>query len=1112
MTQGIDPLKKLNQETPIQRMMKNAGGNITSSAYAMANHPLVGAAGAVTGLGKGVTDIPMMLGAGAESLYHTVKGDTNYKSVANIEGYDKSWRDNTIKAVNTLTGKDQNTNLDNAEVQKAVASGQAITSMIGPGHIPGLSFLKGGATGIAAEAGLKAADRVDRGINAVGKVASPVLDPLLKGIAQSTPGLKATESGFNASSVVSNEFKLTKDIKIDAPFRETLANTLNPKSVTNSIKASNPGALPALSEKYNFPISNVDDLGQVLYPKFQQFKEAEKNPWGKITKEVDKSKTDKYIDDIINPKKDYITNIHDPANLQKSAAELERISSSTKFKAPTKSTLDTFIDKELSDIDLSPKARALLKDRMTTSILEQKRFHDLDSSKQLYDSHINQALESRKIAGRLEELSSKPNLSPKELEEKNILLDNSPTDADYDKVLDSARTLRTNFDNHYKDALFSGDEAAIKKANDLRMEHDLKVQDQLNSIKKGLGDSYNESATDSMIGNIGKYSNVFKIEPVIGDLTQVSEAFPSAARNNADLLGVDYEHAIAQQKGYSNWQKSNQELVKSTLIDKYKNSIQALKDEEEIAQASKAGSIGKKLSNMFDNIGYSFQNQNKERIIENVILPKAYGQIKAWGKFEEGTKEFNRAVINHATKFIQDVGMAPPKVSYVTKTGESTYQVNKHYDEAIKEMADSSQLPPFLKKEIKAGSLMMSTWVKGAAQAKLQAYNGIVESFREIASTGKVTDAQRARILSGVSSIAYSTALFGVRGVRVPGLFQEDPLSAASNPQAVPETLGTHLVDVVQKLVGGMTNKERELLREGAWGHFTGLSGARTESVPFIGAGTGNSITASLIQTKFKNLTDGISRAMANWSNGKLGAEDLIRDGLQIILPNDIDVISDAQLYGGRLDSKGNMIAPDPSKHPLNQTSLGQQLGAISKNLDIESTSDNPNFLGTEITTADNKIAQKYDRYNIKQFLKDGHIKEAFKEYEVVYQDNPELALEKITKLVDDKLAPERSKLFKEIKSNSKDLLAIDKNTLIKEYPKLSRLGRDQALDLAAESIAMDKNLETLTLIKKVGRLKRLTDDEIKYIVAKAQEIENQKVAIFGEEEEEDNTPQIEEE
>lgn len=1107
MTQGNDPLQRLHREDPTKQLLGAVGKETLTSAGAMGSHFGMGLAGLATGLVKGAVDIPMMLAAGGESTYHALKGDKNYKPTVDMEAYDRSWRDNTIKAVNTLTGKEANTGLNDESIKKSVASGQVLTSMLGPGHIPGFKFLKGGAAGITAEAGLKSADMVDRGINVAAKVASPIIDPLLKG-ASNLPGIKATKSGFNASSVVSDEIRLNDKIKVAAPYREIMANTLNPKSVTNSIKASNPGALPALSEKYNFPISNVDDLGQVLYPKFQQFKEAEKNPWNKIAREIDKANQTKYVDDIIKPK-EYYTSI----DIDKSARDLEQSLGSGKIKSGSKSAEELFIEKELSDVDLSPKARALLKDRMITSLLEQKEFHDLDSAGRLYSSKIKQAREGKLAEKELQALEQKPNLTPEEVLKKNSLLDSKASEVDYDSILDSARKLRTNFDNHYKNALFSANEEHIVKANDLRIQSDLRIMKDLEEIDPKLVVQYDKASTDSMIGSLGALSNMFKMEPTIGDLTQVAEAFPSSARNNAELLGVDYEHAISQQKGFHEWSKSNKDLVKTTLMDKYKNSIQALKEQENLDKPLSRNSFFNHMSNEFTRAGFAFQNQNKERIIESIILPKAYGQIKAWGKYEEGTKEFNRAVINHATKFIEDVGMSPPKSSYVHRSGTGKYEVHKNIDEAFKESVGRADTPAWVKKELKSGALMMSTWVKGATQAKLQAYNGVVESLREIAVTGKVTDAQRSRIVSGLTSIAFSTALFGARGMRVPALFQELPSSGNNTNQSIPETLGTHLVDIVQKLVGGMTNEQRELLREGAWGHFSGLSGARTETTPIMGMGLGNSISTSLLTSKLNTITDGFTKVMQQVSHGNYseGIQEALTDAIHLALPTDIDAITDAQLRGGRLDSNGNLVAPDPDKYVLNNSSLGRQLGAVSKNMSLDSTPDNGLYLGGELTSADTLIAKKYNSYNIKEYIQDGHFEKTIEDLKKVYPEDSSLIEKKLKSIIKEKLTPESSKLFKKLKSNASDLLAIDKQVLIEEYPALSKMSRKQALDLAAESGATEKNLAVFNLVVKAGKLKDLTNDEIDYITKKVEEIQTQKTAIFGDEEEEDTTQSEEE-
>lgn len=1061
MTFGL-PTNPASNTDLVKQLGQNLGGNIQTSAHAMAQHPLTTSAGLVTGLGKGVSDIPAMLVAGGVGAWNAVTGQKNeVPMMKNLESYDKSWRDNTIKGLNAITGKEENFNLDNAEVQKAVGGGQAVTSMIGPAGIPskGTKWLKGGAAGITSEAAIKTNLLADQALGHVGNAVAPLVDPLLVG-ASKLPGLKATKAGKNAASA-----GMSGNVA-------AIANTLNPKSTTNAIKASAPELLPQLSEKYGVPIARIDDLGETLHSKFQQ-----------------------YQDDLAG-KKLANKGIKKTPLVEAQAKKESESSFKAAFETKESPSIDSFINNELKGMDIPPTTKVLLKDSFKASILERQKYHNLASAEEFYNLKITQAKKSTEISKELETLRAKPQelKTEGELIRENQLADNLADGSDRQSIVNAAQRLRTNHENNYFKELMTNDTAKVEKAHLTRLDADKKIIKELSEIDPKLAVEYDQKATDSLVSGFGKLSNMFKMEPALGDFSQVAESLPSALRNNAEMLGVDYDEAVKWSHGSGDWVGKNQDLLTNTIFNKYKNSITALK-ESEGATRNTVTSLSHKFNQAFDNAGYAFQNQTRERMIENVFVPKAYGQVKAWGKFTEGSKEFNNAVINHTQKIIEDVGMAPPKSSYVVKTGETSYKVSKHIDEAIKDGLRRSSLPTQFKKELVSSALFMTTWVKGVVQAKLQAYNGIIESLRDIGVSGAVTKAQRGRIVSGLASIAWTTTVFGVRGARVPGLFQEIS-SPTSNPNAPAETVATQAVDMVQKMIGGMTNEERLAVRDGLWGIHTGLTGARTVNVPIIGAGTGQNIATSMIWKKISNLADSMLSATDSIRRGEFGeaGTELMEIPLSII-PKDIDLVTDAQIKGETYDLAGNPIKMTGA---LGENAVGQQLGAISKNLPLENTVENTSFMGKELTGLDAKIKSKYSQYNIKEFVKGGHLKSAFKEFKTLYPEDKALAVDKLSKMIDSKLAPTSTKVFKELKSNFKDLNALDKNVIIQEYPKLGRITRKEAVELAAESIAMDNNLEIFQLVKKVGKISKLTKEEKAYILTKSQEIKNEKLALFG--------------
>ncbi len=1026
----------MSNPTPYQGLVSHLGQNINKSASAMGLQPGLTSAGLVAGLPKGFSDIPMYLGAGVKGGWDYLRGNQPQEGESFLDKYESGWRDAAVN-LGTLGQGLSEDEVTQEQQLKAAESGLFISSMISPSlpygklakGLKGLEVAKGGAAGIAGSKTMQAKGFASDLITQA--AASPIakgLDSLLVSAG------KATVKGE----------QVAKKLGAGSAFQERMANTLNPKSVTNYVKSQDPHILPQLSEKYGVPISRIDDLGEPLYQKY---------------------KSEKLTNNKLN--------------------------------------MDSFIKKELKQFDVSAKGKALLTDEITESVLNAEKFKDVDEASKLYDITLRKYHNSKEAEKHLMGLADKIT-SEDDFARFESYMSEIQEGYNSDKIVRNAQRLRTNHENKYFEALYTGQDDVINSTKLKSIETNERIIDDLMKIDStgDLAKAYDQAATESIVGNLGRMFNWFKSEPYIGDLTQTLESLPHAALNNAEIFGINIGDALKAQKGSSQWIKSNNRLIQDTVIDKYRHSIQALQEQTATKSMFDVGKfkslndfkkVGAKeglkiLGSSIDTAGYAYQSGARERMLIDNVIPKAYGQVKAWGGYAENTPEFNKAVVNHTLKFMDDTGMISPKSKYVVKQkaglGKFSYKVEENIDDWLH---NTFKGQGFIQKEATASSMFMTKWVKGAIQAKLQSFNNIKDTLYEIGKTGKVTDLQRAKLINGVLEQALGLAIFGARGTKVPGMFQEmsDPTGFAGEDD-IPETVSTWLVNEIALQLKVDTDL-RNTLREGLWGKVLGMAGARTESVPFIGAGLGADISMGLITKKFANVVDRASEAI------KQGDISLLAEGaLSTIIPADVDMASDVSVTGAPISSKGEKLSVDTEEHPLMKNTAIKKAVYSTKNKPIEFLAQE-SILSKKITDIDKTIKQKYQRLNLKEFATKSNIKSVVRDLKSVYEDSGRIEII-LEDMINDKLMPTKSKLFKGYKRDMTDLLSLDTKLVKKHFPQLMTISEKETLNLIAESIVHEPNSQTILLLKKVGKLPKLSKEQKLGIKEKVKELYRDKL------------------
>jgi hypothetical protein len=1040
-------------QKPLQQIISNIGQNFNTSANAMIHQPGITTAGLALGVPKGIVDVPAYLGGGVKEGWDYLRGNIKPHGENILDNYEKGWRDLAIN-VGSLG---QNTDRDRLEKERAAGASLTMTSMASPGiPLPGIGkALKGGAAGIAGENLVKGITAASDYISPVaGKLASPILDPMLKSTGKLVNKLETA-----TSSVLPGENK------------EFLKLMSNSKSTTNYIKSKDPHVLATLSDKYQLPLAKIDDLGEPLANKYRDYKGSIEDKKLDFNKSLEEYKSQK---DLYKTKKTIINQELKTSDIPgelKSQVKKDLLATLKKPTAPIRpstklDSLDTFIDTEIADIKMSGESRHLLKEELKTNILYNQKYNDLTEATTLYNNLVNKA-KSIKEAGKI--ISDTPEIA-KYIDE----FDNT-------SLVKASQRLRTNYDTIYSKSLLTGDDDLIKQAHNARLSNNESIIAQLEEINPELVKLYDQTATSSLVGEIGKYSNMFKAEPYIGDLVQVSESFPVVKLNNAEALGLNYNDALRAERSFGSWYEGNRKLVEDTIYSKYKNQLKALHEFDGLkfdnSSNLKKGISGglKVLQDKFDEVGYSFQSGARERMIEGVLLPSAYGQVKAWGKLAEGTPAFNNAVMNRVTKFMQDTGMIPTHMKSVAELGPNKYKTLKHLDEATKEAINTLPIPEALKSNLKASALFMTTWVKGAAQAKLQNYNAILESLRDIGKSGKVTEYQRHRIITSLASIMTTSTIFGVRGMRVPFIAQEmfqDPTS--SQTDQIPETVGSLLVNWFSDTLK-FDNDLRYKLRDGAFKVATGRSSARTETIPFFGAGLGNEIATSMLYGKGSKIID------AAIESAKSGNPQLFMEKMaSIITPNDIDMMVNQQVEGKSYDSKGEEL-----NLPERGTIINQ-IGAISKNLPPEYEKKNdPKY--TEIDTS---IKKEFSRLSFKELTSPENIDKLVDKAMVAYPNDPTKVSELVLDTITSTVTPSKTKLYKTLGKDASELLDLPDET-IKDIKTLQRLSEKQVIELCAESVIFEEESQTMMLLIKAGKFDVNNEDLMNKMTDKVDSIYN---------------------
>jgi hypothetical protein len=167
----------------------------------------------------------------------------------------------------------------------------------------------------------------------------------------------------------------------------------------------------------------------------------------------------------------------------------------------------------------------------------------------------------------------------------------------------------------------------------------------------------------------------------------------------------------------------------------------------------------------------------------------------------------------------------------------------------------------------------------------------------------------------------------------------------------------------------------------------------------------------------------------------------------------------DQQVEGKSYDSKGVEL-----NLPKRGTII-DQIGAVSKNLtpDYEKKND-PGY-----TEVDTSIKKEFGRLSFKEVLQEDNLGKLIDKSITVYPNDPEKAVDVIMKVVEEKISPESSKLYKKLGKNSNELLALPDEAL-KDYKDIQRLSDEQVAKLCAESLEFEEDSQTMMVLIKAGK------------------------------------------
>lgn len=863
--------------------------------------------------------------------------------------------------------------------------------------------------------------------------------PVTKGGLAGVVGEVATKGNIAKSNIISKASKAVPDVLFKGAskikeigkksnageFNHDLASLLNPKTATNIVAAKAPEVMVALSNKYDMPIAKIRDVGDLIQLDYRR---------------------SKYHDSKITP--------------------------------------ESYIDTELSKIpgikEADPQAIAVLKNELVDSLKEKASSADSIADAR---SYLSDLVLKREQLQRLEAKLNDPKNPIVNVQEVAQLEElRKQTQFKKGELESHGRNVKKYIEDDYiKKTIDPNETRSLETLQTELAESHQKLYDSIASVDPEAASNFDRISTKTFVGRIGQLGNLFKAEPLFGDFTQINEALPTALIKSAEKLGIDSTTVGKYKKGYSDWYRNPKirDTIQKTIIEPNRTQFDSIYSELKARKTSKTANLVDNILDEAATMGMSNQIQFRQRLIETVIIPEAYAQVKAFG-IPEGTVKFNQAVMNHTKSLIEEAGMIPPekaKILYTDKTGNVTTRTGG-YDRLTHNLTEQSKRGGLFEKELGGATSFMLKWVRGATQAKLKSWNVLNETLDLINNTGVVTDAQKALVTNSIVDLVAGTIIFGGRGLRIPGLVTE--WGNLISDKESPDNVATLITGAIASYLKINPEAAKEL-KDGLFYNMTGLSSARTNNMPLPTLGQGNEIFSSIVTKKFFPLFESITKNLDNLPS-YVSSGAFMTDVVSMITSQDTEIASDIGSEGQRYDSKGKPIDIDLEKHPL-----GHAPGVdFTKNLPSKDSLD----LGVDYSQGKRNITVKYDRLSDKEFFKKENIKEYAMKLKEYYKGDPKKIKTALKTAVRNRLVPKGGDTFNDLSTLATTYNSIGSEELIRKDVNIQRLTKEQVIEQAALSgITQKGSYKVLKLLVAAGKFDPHNTEDRKLLKQKINEI-----------------------
>ncbi len=654
-------------------------------------------------------------------------------------------------------------------------------------------------------------------------------------------------------------------------------------SQVNKLNKVHADEVKALQAKFN-PLKDQEEAQKIkelkdnlIQNKYQQDREALLK---KIQAEEDiyNQKIKTYDDSFTELKKAYETKITDFKT--KAEGKLESIKEKltlAKTSEMTPSSIEAFLNDELSKLDIKDiRVAKLIKDDLHDSLLDHFANRDLDFAETAYKRKI--ALFKDVYSGKLQEDALKAGKmydAPSEMSLKQIALR---------KVQAKVSSL--------SDKLFEQqtipDYGKQIGETILEIETDLK---NINAPPEVIKDIINATQNKSFISSLAQLATIGNVEIGISDLKQLTDSFQNTILKIANLKGYTPKQLTQTHFGeFRNWYDKHTELVNAHLTP-FKTLIDSITHSDAIAymnsaSASKAiktlekvpfETLRNTLRNTAELIGFGKNQEIRLGFVKTHVIPSAFDLVVNEGKFQQGTTEFNKAVINMSKEILRGMGVIPEKSVYLIRTGDKlnpSYKVAKHIDDLIKEVMPT--------KELKETTTFLTSFIKVLTRANGQSYLGFKNTLNDIIKTGRITPLDRVNLANFAVHQTVNALLFGVRGIRLP-LFYQSLDFAKDFSEEAPESAPYKLTRALMGALTDLTDKEQETLLEGLWGRVFGATSERVNTIDPISS-LGGTDALKGIASKYTNIA----------LEASTGILDAVKQGVELSLtsnPADREII-----------------------------------------------------------------------------------------------------------------------------------------------------------------------------------------------------------------------------